>query len=385
MAAENLPLVVVLSDSPLPALTHPLWQVEIRTLGSEAAALPWGSVLVIDGRTDLRRALSSCKMIHAASGETSPPTLLLVANASESRRSALDHGADVCLSEPLDDEELRAQVRALLRQAQGQERLRNRAEDAKLANQRLQQANAQINRDLELARRLQASFLPRQLPEIGQVRFAVYARPLDQVGGDFFDVFRLDERRVGFYLADVMGHGLPAGLLTIYLKRAVAPKEIVPGGYRLVAPHEVLAQLNRDLIEQDLPEQPFITMIYGVIDTFTGDLQLARAAHPYPIHIPQEGPPEIWKLFGTVLGVFEADYRMEQKTLKPGDKILFVTDGLTADLPDPQNPEHEALLEAVTEARELPAKRFVDRVAERLLAKARIRDDITLLALEYAN
>src|SRR5262249_21261579 len=159
--------------------------------------------------------------------------------------------------------------------------------------------------DLTLARRLQASFLPRSLPAVGPVRFAVSYRPVGHVGGDFYDVFRLDELHVGFYVADAMGHGVPASLLTIFLKKAVQPKELSGAGYGLVPPEEVLARLTRELIGQGLAELPFITMVYGLLNCRDGRLDFARAAHPHPVYVPRDGEPQQWQTPGTLLGVFE--------------------------------------------------------------------------------
>src|SRR5262249_27026395 len=156
---------------------------------------------------------------------------------------------------------LLAQVRVLERWHRARGQWLARAAEARQINQQLQQAYQQIESDLRLARRLQASFLPRSLPAVGPVRFGVSYRPCGQVGGDFYDVFRLDEQHVGFYVADAMGHGVPASLLTIFLKKAVQPKEVTGDSYRLVPPEEVLARLNRDLIAQKLAEMPFITMV----------------------------------------------------------------------------------------------------------------------------
>src|SRR5262249_30623761 len=152
-------------------------------------------------------------------------------------------------------------------------------------HQRLQKAYQEIDQELLLARRVQQSLLPQALPEVPPVRFAVHYRPCGRVGGDFYDVFRLDETHVGFYVADVMGHGVPATLLTMFLKKAVKPKEITGKTYRLVPPEEVLQQLNREMIDQALAESPFITMVYGLLDCQCGTLQFARAGHPYPLYV----------------------------------------------------------------------------------------------------
>src|SRR5260370_14110370 len=85
-------------------------------------------------------------------------------------------------------------------------------------NKRLQQAYQQIDQELNLARRIQLSFLPQSLPEVPRTRFAVHYALCGQVGGDFYDAFRLAENHVGFYVADAMRHGLPPSLLTISVK-----------------------------------------------------------------------------------------------------------------------------------------------------------------------
>src|SRR5207342_902861 len=117
---------------------------------------------------------------------------------------------------------------------------------------------------------------PHSLPEVPQARFAVHYRPCGRVGGDFYDVFRLDERHLGFYVADAMGHGIPASLLTIFVKKGVRAKEITGQTYRLVPPAEVLQRLNRDLIEQALADMPFITMVYALFDHAEGTLRFSR-------------------------------------------------------------------------------------------------------------
>src|SRR5262249_54655353 len=158
-------------------------------------------------------------------------------------------------------------------------------------NKRLQAAYQQFDLELDLARRIQESFLPRTLPELPRARFAVKYKPCGRVGGDFYDVFRLDENHVGFYVADAMGHGVPASLLTVFVKKGVQAKEITGRNYRLVPPNEVLQRLNRDLIDQALSENPFITMAYVLFNMRDGTLQFARAGHPCPLYVPRQGPP----------------------------------------------------------------------------------------------
>ena len=262
------------------------------------------------------------------------------------------------------------------------DRLATKAAEATRVHERLKTAYHQINAELELASRIQSSFLPQSLPELPQVRFAVEYRPIGHVGGDFYDVFRLDERHIGFYVADAMGHGVGASLLTIFVKRGVRGKEIIGQSYRLVPPDEVLQRLNRDFLDQALSDAPFITMLYGLFDFTTGNLQFSRAGHPYPLFLPRDGPAQFQQMEGSLLGVFATKYGRRTQHLAPGDKVLFYTDAMdTARFGD--HPEGTAsLLAAAEKFRELPAKEFVQRLAIDLFLKEKQTDDLTLLAME---
>jgi serine phosphatase RsbU (regulator of sigma subunit) len=243
-------------------------------------------------------------------------------------------------------------------------------------NRELQQAYSRLNADLEVARRLQESFLPRTLPGLGGVRFAVARSSGRAVAGDCYDVARLDEHHLGFYLADAMGHGIPAALLAIYLKKAVVGKHIDAGGYRLLEPGEVLGRLNRELVQLQLADDPYFTMIYGLIDCRTGTAALARAAHPPAVFVPRAGTPEFWSPTGSLLGVFESTYADERRQFATGDRLLLMTDGF---VPDPTR--GHAILEVVASGPPAPLDDWIADLGRRL---PRAEDDATLLALEFS-
>src|SRR5215213_6437920 len=162
-----------------------------------------------------------------------------------------------------------------------------------------------LDEELRLAARLQQDFLPKELPEIGNVRFHTLFRPAGYVSGDLYDVMRLDEKRVGFYMADAVGHGVPAALLTMFIKQALITKEITPGGYRLLPPAESLARLNQTLVDQNLAHATFATALYGVIDAETLQVTVARAGHPAPMVLRGDGKTiEPLQPDGGLLGVF---------------------------------------------------------------------------------
>ena len=186
-----------------------------------------------------------------------------------------------------------------------------------------------IDDELRLAARLQQDFLPKELPEVGPIRFHTLFRPAGYVSGDLYDVIRLDETHVGFYIADAVGHGVPAALLTMFVKHALITKEISGNGYRILPPSESMARLNQTLVEQNLAHATFATALYGVIDVTTLEVTIARAGHPAPILLRADQSVEILQPDGGLLGVFPNEtYASATTRLAPGDRLLVYTDGI---------------------------------------------------------
>ena len=339
------------------------------------------SLLVVDGAAGAGPALDLLRRLRPQADEAFVPVLFL-ADEPASRLGCLEAGADAFLLRPFSDGELASQARALLRVKLGHDRLTEQAAEINRINNRLQAAYQQFDQELELAQRLQAGFLPQSLPQVAGVRFAAHYLPCGRVGGDFYDVFRLDEKHVGFYVADAMGHGVPASLLTIFVKKGVKPKEVFGNQYRLLPPDEVLAALNRELIDQRLSEHPFITMAYALLNNEEGTLSISRAGHPYPLHVPAQGEPVFWKQEGFLLGVLDASFGKATHRLHPGDKVLLYSDGVDEAAMPGHEPGMESLRACAALHRELPAQEFVARLARELFSGAALADDLTLLAIE---
>jgi phosphoserine phosphatase RsbU/P len=189
-------------------------------------------------------------------------------------------------------------------------------------------AGETLDEEMRLASRLQRDFLPRRMPEIGNTKFSVLYRPISFVSGDIYDVTRLDETHVGFYIADAVGHGLPAALLTMFIKKALQTKRIVGNTYEIIPPDVSLAELNDDICGQDLSSCNFCTAVYAVLDTATLTLTYARAGHPAPVLVRSDGSLKELDASGCLLGVFDdAAFEARQVTLEPGDRIVLYTDG----------------------------------------------------------
>ena len=184
-----------------------------------------------------------------------------------------------------------------------------------------------LTEQLEMAGQVQRNFLPLRLPHTEHVRWAAAFRPAQWVSGDIYDIVRLDETHIGFYLADAVGHSMPAALLTIFLKQATVMRQTVGHDYRIFEPAEVIAELNRRMAQQEFAGCLFATCCYGLLNIETLELKLARAGHPYPVLV-RGGTLSCLQSRGGLLGVFgEAQFEQISLTLQPGDKLFVYSDG----------------------------------------------------------
>lgn len=186
-----------------------------------------------------------------------------------------------------------------------------------------------LDEELRLAARLQQDFLPKQLPRLGPVHARALFRPAGYVSGDLYDVIRLDDRHLGFYMADAVGHGVPAAMLALFLRHALVTTEPTPTGPRLLTPAEAMARLNESLVAQNLSQASFATAVYGVMDAQTLRLTVARAGHPSPLVLRAGGELETVEADGPLLGIFPgATFAEQATTLAPGDRLFLYTDGV---------------------------------------------------------
>jgi phosphoserine phosphatase RsbU/P len=185
-----------------------------------------------------------------------------------------------------------------------------------------------LTEQLRLAGLVQQDFLPTQLPNTDKIKWASVFLPAEWVSGDIYNAVRIDEKHIGFYVADVVGHGMPAALLTIFLKQALVMRTTVDNTYHIFSPSEVMSNLNKRMAAQKLSGYQFATCCYCLLNTESLELTFARAGHPYPVLIRQGQEPKQLEVRGSLLGVFkEAEYFEDKVQLQPGDKILLYSDG----------------------------------------------------------
>jgi len=295
-------------------------------------------------------------------------------------------GPFVCLR----DDATSAELTAALQVASGlQPALSDLQHELSQARQRHGAAKptlVEVDEQMRLASRLQRDFLPRRLPEVGPVRFGALFRPADWVSGDIYDVARLDETHVGFYVADAVGHGLPAALLTMFIKRALQTKRIVGNHYELLRPDESLTLLNQDMCEQNLSSCQFCTAVYGLLDCATMNLTYARAGHPEPILLRTDGTHRKLDGRGGLLGIVEEEqYELGQVTLAPGDRLVVYSDGAMEALTRWPDGVVKDLAAVLGRWRGLPRDRTLLELAERIdqaPVEACGEDDATVLLVD---
>ena len=253
---------------------------------------------------------------------------------------------------------------------------------------RLNEHFAEVDQEMRLASRLQRDFLPQLGSPMNGVQFAAVYRPALWVSGDLYDVFRVDEEHIGFYIADAVGHGMAASLLTMFIKRTVVAKKIFGDRYEIVSPSEAIANLNEALTQQGLPNCQFVTAWYGLLNTRTLKLTYARGGHPHPMLFGYDSTTSELKCSGGLLGLFAGEeFPAAEVQLHPGDKLLLFTDGveLAFDADERGEPDVRAYRSLFTELSSLTMPEIVARIEARLddsSGSLSPRDDVTILGLQ---
>jgi anti-anti-sigma regulatory factor len=233
-----------------------------------------------------------------------------------------------------------------------------------------------LRRDLERAEVIQRALLPRSPPPMEGYCIQALYRPGQHVGGDLYDVVRLGERHLAFYLADATGHGVTSAMLSVLFKQRLVLVDPATG--LPLPPAEVLAAVNRSICEAHAAPGLFLTAVFGLLDTSDASLTLASAGHP-PVLLAREGrPARLVRRTGPALGLApDAQFLQERLQLLAGDRILLYTDGL---LPSGSERDLELLQQVL--ARPLAS---VQEVMTQLHAGAPAgaeRDDVTILLID---
>ncbi|MGO9599523.1 MAG: SpoIIE family protein phosphatase [Isosphaeraceae bacterium] len=261
-----------------------------------------------------------CKEIKKDKDLRSIPVLMLTTLAeTQNKIAGLEAGADDYIQKPQSPEEIQemfARIRAHLRIADLRRELAER-------NRLLESAHKRLTFELELARKVQFALMPRPPQPRGVLEAAVRYTPANQLGGDVYDFYRLENNRLGILVADVSGHGVNSAMLSGMVKALAAPLSIA-----VLEPGEMLAGLDV-ATEQYFPEGYFCTGFYLIADEQTGLVRYAGVGHPPAIVVGPSGPRTLPSNPG-MLGIGMVDGTTgDADRLEPGESLIIYTDGLT--------------------------------------------------------
>lgn len=262
---------------------------------------------------------------------------------------ALRLGAADYLVKPLDDlAVLDHSVRRALDRARLRQENRRYRERLEATNRELQASLSLLQEDQNAGRHVQMNMLPEMPWQAGEFHFAHCIIPSLYLSGDFVDYFRIDERRIGFYLADVSGHGASSAFVTVLLKFMTTRLLYESRRHRNrpmpeFHPSDVLGHINRGLINCKLGKH--VTMLGGVIDESTGKLTYSIGGHlPLPV-LYSDGEARYLEGRGLPVGLFEeATYEDHELVLPDHFSLTLFSDGIFDLLPGETLKEKEAML-----------------------------------------
>ncbi|MBR5295172.1 MAG: SpoIIE family protein phosphatase [Clostridia bacterium] len=245
------------------------------------------------------------------------------------------------------------------------------------------EAAARIDKELEYAKQIQLSALPTNFPE--NEEYSIYAEMIaaKEVGGDFYDFYKLSDTNVAFLAADVSGKGIPAAMFMMTAKTII--KDLAESG---MAVNDIFTKANEKLCENN-ESGMFVTAWMGILDLTTGNVQFANAGHNPPVLKRADGSFEYLKTrAGFVLAGMEGvRYRAGEITLCPGDRLFLYTDGV----PEATNTENklygeDRLLDFMNQNASVEAVKFLPALKNNIdefVGEAPQFDDITMLMLDF--
>ena len=253
-----------------------------------------------------------------------------------------------------------------------------------------------LDEDLKAAAGIQQSLLPQSFPEVRNCSFGSKFVPSAYVGGDIYNVFRMDDKRVVLYMIDVCGHGVASSLVTVSVSQMLHPSNAIlhqckTGEYAardsLYSSPSGLLQM----LDQHYPFEKFdtyFTITYMVLDVRTGELLYSSAGHPFPLVLRADGRLELLEEGGCLIGLSGmVPYEEGRTILRPGDRLVLYTDGITEyfDRKGDMFGE-ERLYRWLVEGKSQEAQAMLDDLYGEMMTFGTGKspdDDISILAMDY--
>ncbi|MBL4699356.1 MAG: PP2C family protein-serine/threonine phosphatase [Phycisphaerales bacterium] len=223
--------------------------------------------------------------------------------------------------------------------AQRQPAIQQLSTDLRITEMSVNSVHTEINKlheELATAACIQREYMPKELPKIDGLDMGIVYRPASYVSGDIYDVIELDEHHTGFFLADAVGHGVPAALMTMVITQGLHKIEGKGDKAHIIPPGEALRRLNNTMTEHQGEQARFATAVYAIHNKLTNEITVAGAGHPPSLLVRSEtGDVEHLESDGPLLGVFpDVEFGQETITLEPGDVFIMYSDGFEVAFPN---------------------------------------------------
>lgn len=339
--------ILVVDDSPLQRrilramLTKRGYEVYEAECGATALRLCEETppdIILSDWMMPGMDGLSFCRAYRRLATERYGYFILLTSRSEKGAvAEGLNCGADDFLNKPVNIEELESRLLAGERILRMQEQLHEKNGQLCNALKELQHLYEAQEQELTEARQLQQSLVPERFRDFGLGQIALMLRPSGHVGGDLVGFVPSGPDEVLMYAIDVSGHGISSALMTARLAAYLSPGHLgsnvafekTPSGYRTRAPHHAVAYLNERLMNEICTDH-YATMVLAILNLKTGKLQLCQAGHPHPIVLRAKGNVEYLCEGGMPVGLIGmAEYETIETTLRPGDRLWILSDGIS--------------------------------------------------------
>jgi phosphoserine phosphatase RsbU/P len=375
--------VLLVDDEPaniqiVNAILKDIYKTRIATSGEKALELanqvPAPDLILLDVLMPAMDGYEVCSRLKSADHTRDIPVIFLTGQTEiDDETKGFEVGAVDYIHKPFSPAVVQARVRTHLVLRGTREELTRQLQAIKL--------------EMDTAREIQLSILPREIPTIKGLEIAARYLPMTSVAGDFYDFLPIDEKRMGILVADVSGHGMPAALISSMLKIALDGQTAWAAD-----PARVLAGLNHALCGKF--KEHFVTAAYVVVDTERQSLLYAGAGHPPLVIMDQSaGQARHFTENGLFLGFFpQATYTAVEIPFKAGDWGVLYTDGIL-EMTDPSEEQFglDRLKQFLESHHDGSPGQFVDALLEELsrwssVASGREQeDDITLLAFHFED
>ncbi len=351
-------------------------------VGLEVVKEKTPDLILLDITMPIIDGYSVCARLQQNEKTSAIPILMLSAlNDTESKIRSFELGAVDYITKPVTKGELLARIETHLTISRLTASLQQ-ANDKLLAHQK------QLLEGLHAAANLQKNLLPKRIPNCKSLRFSSYFKPCEEIGGDIYNIQRVDKNHIAIHLIDVSGHGFPAAMMTALASQALSTSGTIITSLHnstrnATSPVDVVNELDKEFPLERF--NLYMTLFYLLINTKTNHFRYCCAGHPAAIHMQADNSLTLLDVGGPPAGM-GGKWEEGEGVLKSGDRIFFYTDGLTEYSDQDGNYyTQERLLQSMRMTTELSLQATVQDIigtVKQFGKQAPADDDMTLLAME---